>query len=678
MIIPFVASLALSIAPFVPGSQAITPDEELTPLLLQESIEASLSLGEADNYSFNAEAGQFVFGEANQLTVDVIVKVFGPDQTKMAEFDGPASGPEQFTFETNASGVHRIEVTPFKQNKGEYTITLRNLEPVASTGPSRVDQLMAAFSGNATPGGVITVVQRGEVLFEKAYGMANLVHSIPFNINTPSNLGSTSKQFTAFAICLLDAEGALSIDDDVRKHIPELPEFDEVVTLRHLLTHTSGYREFLNTLMMSGRRLDKGDFIDRKELIEIVQRQPELQNVPGSEFNYNNTAFGLLTVVVERVSGDTFPAWMDAHVFEPLGMNQTVVRANPNQLISGASQGYSAGSSGYQNSRDLGAAMGAGGIYSTIGDMGKWIRNLQTAELGGADVLKAMTTPFELTDGKSTSYGFGLFMDEQDSLRRIHHGGADSAHRAMLIVYPEIEGGVVALSNNANFDASGIAAKAGKAFFAEHMKSSDSGEAALVEASSTAESKFDPASYQSSDFDALVGRYELDEAPGFILSFTREGDEFFTQATGQSRIELSPTGELTFAIQGVEAEVVFHRDEEGNVKTLTLNQNGAHPAKRLESKAWEPTAEELEPYVGRYFSEELETFYSIVIVDAQLVLQHRRLDDKPLAPGVMHSFTGESSLTLTFSATESGEVVSFEASNGRTRGVLATRFASDS
>ena len=151
--------------------------------------------------------------------------------------------------------------------------------PLAKTGPGRVDQLMVPYSGPATPGGVVTVVRDGEVLFEKAYGMANLVHAIPFSLETPSNLGSTSKQFTGFAIALLESEGLLSLDDDVRQHIPELPDLGEVVTLRHLLSHTSGYREFLNTLAMAGRRMDKGDYVGRDEVLQVVQRQPGLQNL---------------------------------------------------------------------------------------------------------------------------------------------------------------------------------------------------------------------------------------------------------------------------------------------------------------------------------------------------------------------------------------------------------------
>lgn len=665
-----ISALAFAfLVPLANAQEAVTS----ATLNLKQPVAASLASGGSDSYVFEAEAGQYVAGFANQLSVDVVVKVFNPDGGDVAEFDGPAVGPEHFSFETKSAGQYRIEVAALEENIGDYSLTLSLLEAVATEGSARVDQLMTAYSGDATPGGVVIVVKEGKVLFEKAYGMSNLTHSIPFSADTPSNLGSVSKQFTAFAICMLESQGLLSLDDDVRKHIPELPDLGETVTLRHMLTHTSGYREFLNTIALTGRRLDKGDYIDRKELITILQHQPGLQNSPGSEFNYNNTSFGLLTVVLERVTEETFPAWMKSNVFEPLGMTSTVVRADATQLIPDCSQGYALGPYGFQDSRDLGGAMGAGGIYSTTGDMAKWMRNLQTGELGGAKILGAMTTPYTLTTGEATGYGLGLIIDEKDSLRRFQHGGADSAHRAKLIVYPDIEAGVVALSNNAYFDSAGLADKIAKAFFSEYMTAAEEEQAPLVDASSGKQETFDPAAYRVSDFDELVGRYELEEMAGFILTFTREGDKLLTQGTGQPQIEIDPTGELTFEIQQVKAGITFHRDADGKVTSLTLNRSGNHKAKRLGDKPWAPTAEQLAIYEGRYFSAELETFYTIAIDENRLVAQHRRLDDAPLDPGKEHTFRSGRGVEFEFKVDDAGEVTGYVVSGGRARGIDFTR-----
>ena len=284
----------------------------------------------------------------------------------------------------------------------------------------------------------------GRTLFSKAYGMANLTYGIPFETDTRTNIGSTTKQFTAFAVMLQQERGKLSLDDDIRKHIPELPEFDETITVRHLITHTSGLREFLNLLIMTGRRLDHGDWIGRDELVDIVQRQPALQNSPGAEWNYNNTAFGLAALIVERTSGQPFHHYMRENVFDPIGMTRTMVRPSPNHMVPEKSEGYTAGDEGYLELGDLGGAVGAGSIYSTVEDLQKWVENYANPTVGTREMIDEMMTSYVLTDGEETGYGYGLSVDEQRGLKRVHHGGADVAHRSMLVYYPEINAGITA------------------------------------------------------------------------------------------------------------------------------------------------------------------------------------------------------------------------------------------
>jgi len=315
-------------------------------LKLRQAQSGSLHTGDVDAYTFESKADQFVSGRVDQLTVDVVVTITGPGGEAIATIDGPARGAEFFQFETDEPGTFRIEVSPFEEETGDYTIRLDRLEPVAVLPADRVDQLMAAYDRDDSPGVAVSVWRDGETLFSKSYGMANLAYDIPFEIGTPTNIGSTSKQFTAFAVMLLVDQGKASLDDDIRVHIPELPDLGETVTVRHLLTHTTGYREFLNLLILTGRRLDHGDFIDRQELIDIVKRQPALQNSPGSEWNYNNTAFGLAAVLVERLSEQDFPDFMADHVFGPIGMTSTQVRRSPESVVPGRSVGYSPGREG--------------------------------------------------------------------------------------------------------------------------------------------------------------------------------------------------------------------------------------------------------------------------------------------------------------------------------------------
>ena len=242
-----------------------------------------------------------------------------------------------------------------------------------------------------------------------------------------------------------------------------------------------------------------------------------------------------------------------------------------------------------------------------------------------------MFTRYVLTDGDTTGYGLGLFVDKHNGLHRVQHGGADIAHRSMLMYYPEIDAGVITQSNHARFQ----------------------GE------------EYDP-----ENFDEFAGRYELEEMPGFILTFSREEDNFFAQATNQSKVEIVPTSDSTFKFLIVEASITFHRNDENKVESLTLHQNGDHPAKRLKDEPWKPSAEELTGYTGRFFSEELETFYALEVDDSTLVVKHKRMDDIELTPSKIDTFTASFPIAeLIFNRNEAGEVSGLKVGNGRTRNV---------
>ncbi len=663
--------LVLAVAPAILAPPAAAAQEP-APLTVGQTVTDSLAAAETDTFTLQLDAHRFVLGEVDQQTVDVVITVVGPDGQRITRVDFSARGPEVFQFDAEAAGEYRIELTPFEDETGRYALVIRRDEAIAADPEDRVDQLMATYDGDA-PGGYVGVVEDGELIFAKTYGMADLTYHIPFDLDTKNNIGSTSKQFTAFAILLLEERGELSLDDDIRVHIPELPAFDDTVRIRHLLTHTSGYREFVNALALAGRRVDEGDFIARWEVVDLIQRQPELQNEPGSEFNYNNSGFSLLTLVVERVTDTPFPEWMRENVFLPLGMENTRVKAHPGEIVENTSRGYVPGESesGWREGRDLGASMGAGGIYSTVDDLAEWMANFASHRVGPADAFQRMTTRNVLTDGDTTDYGLGLFVDEYRGLHRVHHGGADMAHRSMIEFFPALNAGVIAESNNATFDAAGIANDVAEAFFGEHMEPEDDDEAG-GQATVAHTAPFDPDSYQPADFEPLEGRYALDAAPQFILSFFVENDTLWTRATGQPKAQIEPTSDSTFRLLVVDASVTFHRNPDGTADSLTLHQNGNHVARKLEGELWEPTPEALEAYTGRWFSEELQTFYHVAVEDSTLVIRHRRYEDPlQLSPGdEPDHFSGTFPVaTAEFVRNDAGEIVALLVGSGRTRDV---------
>jgi hypothetical protein len=319
---------------------------------------------------------------------------------------------------------------------------------------------------------------------------------------------------------------------------------------------------------------------------------------------------------------------------------------------------------------DLGGAVGAGGIYTTVGDLQTWVQNYANPRVGNAAMIKEMMTSYVLTDGKETGYGYGLSIDKQRGLRRVHHGGADVAHRSMLAYYPDINAGITVQSNHAGFNSAGAAFQLAAAFFGDAMEpenAKDQGQVAGV--------AFDPASYDAKAFDSFVGRYALDANPGFVLTFSREGDSLFTQATGQPRIPLVPRSDSTFALSVVDASVTFHRTAAGKVDALTMKQGGQElPATRLaeDRAAWKPTTRDLEHFVGRYFSDELETFFAITLERDTLVVRQRRRDDTKLTAGETDRFAG-GGLNFAFERDRNGVVIGFYVANGRTRDVRFER-----
>ena len=637
-----------------------------TELQQGRTLSGSLSTGDTARYTVQADEDDFILGEVNQISIDVTIRILDPDDTQLGRIGGLGRGHQRFSGRTSASGTYTVELIATDDDgdeTGDYQITLLRHEPIATDPAKLTDQMMSRFDGPNSPGAAIRVWRDGETLYSNTSGMANLTYGLPFEEDTRTNIGSTSKQFTAFAVMLQAERGHLSLDDDIRTHIPELPRFDGTIQVRHLITHTSGLREFLNLLRMTGRRLDRGDWIDRSELIDIVQRQPALQNAPGAEWNYNNTAFGLAAAIVERTSGQDFHAFMEDNVFGPLGMTGSMVRPSPRHMVPNQSEGYTPTEDGYRQIGDLGGAVGAGAVYSTIGDLQTWVENYADPRVGTRESIDEMMTSFVLTDGEETGYGYGLSVDEQGGLKRVHHGGADVAHRSMLVYYPEINAGITTQSNHAQFN-SNLAFELAEAFFKDAME--------LEEEEEAVASEFDPEDYDAEDFDEFVGRYALDAAPTFILTFSRDGDTFYTQATGQPRIEMVPTSDSTFRLLPVEASVTFLRGDDGDVAAAIMNQGGQQQrATRLADDApeeWKPDEEALADFTGRFFSEELETYYTFTVEDGDLVMHQRRLDAATLTPGEKDSFSG-GGMSYAFERDRNGQVIGFYLSNVRTRDV---------
>lgn len=519
-----------------------------------------------------------------------------------------------------------------------------------------VDSLMAVYGADG-PGGVVAVVRSGEVVFAKGYGLADVEHGVPNTPATPYHLASISKQFTAFAVALLADQGRLSLDDDVRDHVPEVPDFGATITLRHLATHTSGLRDQWALWAMSGGRLD--DVIRQGDLLRLVARQRALNFEPGTEHLYSNTGYMLLAEVVARVTGEPFGAWMAANVFGPLGMEATQILDDHERIVPGRAASYYLGEDGLRVAALHLANSGATSMVSTAEDLARWLGNLGTHAVGGPAVARMMRERGTLASGDSLDYALGVTLDEHRGVRRVQHPGSDAGFRTFIGYYPDLDAGVVALGNVASFDRQGVADGLAELFFGDEMDarkpSGGVDDAEVV--------------IPTARLDAFAGRYQIPGGP--VLTIARVGDALTIQAPGQPQAPLAPVGDALFRIDdpGFEVRVGFTVAADGSVSGATLHQGGELPLQRIR---WDPDPATLASYAGRYVSPELETAYVARVMDDRLVLSHIRHGDIGLAPTAEDVFQGDSWFMgeIAFDRGPDGAVREMRVSNGRVRALL--------
>ena len=577
-----------------------------------QTVEADLTPSSTHHYTITLVGRQFVYGEVDQRSVDVVVTVYSPNGVRLGRFDVRGSGPEPFQLRAIEAGTYSIAVTPYQGDSGHYAITVRLVDRLATSPEGRVDQIMTPYTGGDRPGGVVAVTRNGRIVFARGYGMANLEDGIANTPSTVYHMASVSKQFTAFAIAMLADQGRLSLDDDVRRYLPNLPDFGTTITVRNLLTHTSGLREEYTLWATSGGLLD--DVIRQQDLLRLVERQRELNFAPGTEFLYTNTDYTLLAEIVAKVSGQSFRDWMRTNVFAPLGMTSTQISDDYGRLV--PRRAYS-----YRNDDGLRKAVlnyanvGSTGLLTTATDLARWLRNWRTGEVGGPRVLAMMQERGILARGDTIAYALGIRVETYRGLRRFAHLGADAGYRTSLSYFPTIDAGVIVLSNSAEFSVGTVADQVADDFFETAMAPRSPGPVVVA-----------PAVLRS-----LVGNFAL--APDSDVVFTTESDStLFMEVPGQLRFPLTPLADTVFRVDapGIDAQIRFESNPDGVVTRGAIQQNGVHPFRRI--NPWTPDAKELSAYVGRYYSSELETLYTLVVKDGVLVARHRRLGDIPLKP----------------------------------------------
>lgn len=479
----------------------------------------------------------------------------------------------------------------------------------------RVDKIFADYTKSDSPGCTVGVIQNGNFVYRKGYGMGSLELGVPLSPQSVFYMGSVAKQFTAASVVLAAEQGFLSLDDNIRKYIPEIPDYGQPITLRQMLHHSSGLPDVLGLLGISGRNLE--DLHPTAELQELIVRQKALNFHPGDEFLYSNTNYFLLAEVVKRATKKPLSEFAAENIFRPLGMAHTSFHDDHTLVVPGRVAAYSPGENGaflvnWSTNYDI---VGGGGLMSSVDDLLLWDRNFYQNRLGKGTLLKEMQTRGALNDGTPNNYALGLYMSTYRGLPIVEHDGANFGYRTNLLRFPQQKFTVVTLCNVSSADPASLSRKVAEIYLEKELQPAPA---------TVAVSGSDPA--------LLAGRY-FESRTHFVTSFNAESGKLVLQGH-----VLAPIGGNRFEDPITGGTVAFSEANGRKTATVTYNNAITFAGTSIGDVRRDDTA--LSAYAGVYKSAELDATYKLSVEGGSLVL---RLGWDPaikLEPIVQNEFNG--------------------------------------
>ena len=519
----------------------------------------------------------------------------------------------------------------------------------ADTTRIAVNRAFAAWSATDGPGCAVGVARNGQVILENGYGMANLELDAPITPSSIFHVASVSKQFTGMAIALLARDGKLSLDDDVRKYIPELPNYGHRITIRHLLNHTSGLRDQWDLLFMARGRFEENR-ITEADVLEIVARQKALNFVPGTEYLYSNTGYTLSAIIVKRVSGKSLRELADERIFKPLGMTNTHFHDDYTMVVKGRTAAYVRGSDGkWHVSLPNYDTYGATSLFTTVGDLLKWDANFAKPVVGDERLLREMIAYPTLVNGDTTGYGLGIATEIYRGARLIGHSGGDAGYRTYLGRFPEHGLSITVLCNAGPANPVALTRSVADIYLAGKLAPAEPPVKAAVELTSQQLSR-------------LAGVYVNPNTGNPTFVTVRRDTLILGRTAGPA---LVPLTERRFRMVGQPVELEFMPNGQ---LVQTIQAWPPRKALVLERRdAARPTRAELEAYTGSYYSEELGATYTVSATDSTLVLKTRWANERTVRPAYGDTFAGDG--LVTFTRDRSRRIDGMLMSSGRVRRV---------
>lgn len=515
---------------------------------------------------------------------------------------------------------------------------------------AQVDKLFETWNKTTSPGCALSVMKDGCIIYKRGYGMADLDHDVVITPSSVFHVASMSKQFTAAAILLLVQEGKLSLDDEVRKYIPELPDFGDRITIRHLIHHTSGLRDQWDLLGLAGWRYSL-DLITDEDVLSVTARQKDLNFRPGDRYLYCNTGYTLLAQIVRRVSGQSYRDFTTARIFEPLSMKNTHFRDDHAEIVKGMAYGHVPSFETFKLSITNFDTVGATSLLTTVEDLALWDENFYNPRVGGRQLINQMLERGKLNSGEALDYAFGLTLGKYKGLNYVDHGGSDAGYRSDLIRFPDQHFSVACLCN-LSINPSQLTRQVADIYLAKELKPEP------------AKPEEPAASLTEAQLAGKVGIYYNPDGDVVRRIILQGGSLRMLQGVAGTGVELKPLSDIRFRPVDQAVEIRFEPVGAGGMRWIDVPDSGAKPVAYERAEEFKPTPAQLLDYVGRYQSDEIEPVYHMAIQDGRLVLERMKSGPSPLAPAIKDLFTNPLG-NIRFLRDSQGKVTGFILNRGR-------------
>lgn len=430
----------------------ITNAQDLVPLQRNVSTAVQLGAGQVYHYSVALQKGQIATIEVEQQSVGIGYAVYDPKDSLIINEDLNALYQREIiSIAANKTGIYKIDIfwDYGRPQKGSFIIKWNKLETINQTTPLQAAQWMNSWYTDNAPGAAIAVIQKGKLVYKACKGLSNLEYKIPITSSSPFELASCSKQFTGFAIAQLIVEGKISLKDDIRMYLPELPDYGTSITIENLVYHTSGLRDWDALTNAMGFR--PNDPLNLEMIYHLICTTRTLNFKPGEQFAYSNTGYNLLALIVEKVTHVSFGAWVKDHIFIPLRMKNSFVKESNEQIIPHKVSSYNKAANGWIANPDNYALMGSSSIYTSLDDLMIWVRYLETLEKKMPPLFALLNRKTKLNNGEEVSfYAFGNGFGTHKGVKNIEHLGLVSGFRTAITRYPAQDLTIIFLTNDNN------------------------------------------------------------------------------------------------------------------------------------------------------------------------------------------------------------------------------------